>query len=155
MLCLHCQEAASQSPAPSLIPVLGKGLECVSHPQSPLLFVPSHPHWGGKGQKLWGCAGPGAEQGDMDVHTQTKEQEIFPAWLILLQPLCPETRQGWHQISQRRKGGLAGMMLHQVSPAAPSLNLTSWGSRQWLLVPFPKTSVSWNGMLPPQPTTKL
>lgn len=68
----------------------------------------------------------------MDVHTQTKEQEIFPAWIILLQLLCPETRKGWHQISQRRKGGLAGMMLHQVSPAAPSLTLTSWGSRQWI-----------------------
>lgn len=43
-------------------------------------------------------------------------------------------------------------MLHQTSRAAPSLNLMSWGSRQWLLVPFPETSVSWNGMFPPQPT---
>lgn len=37
MLCLHCQEAAIQSPAPSFIPGVGKGLECVSDPQSPLL----------------------------------------------------------------------------------------------------------------------
>lgn len=46
-------------------------------------------------------------------------------------------------------------MLHQVSHAAPALNVTSWGSRQWLLVPFPETSVSWKGMFPPWPTQNL
>lgn len=70
----------------------------------------------------------------MDVHTQTKEQEVFPAWLTLLQLLCPETLQGWHRLVRGGREVWQGWMLHQASRAAPALNLTSWGSRQWLLV---------------------
>lgn len=97
---------------------------------------------------------PGTEQGEMDVHTQSKEQEIFPTWLILLLSSCAQkhTRAG----SRLVRGGREvwqGWMFHQyLVISAPSLTLTSWGSRQWLLVPFPETSVSWNGIFPPQPT---
>lgn len=39
----------------------------------------------------------------------------------------------------------------QISRAAPSPNLTSWGSRQWFWTSFPETSVFHDRMFPPQP----
>lgn len=151
MLGLHCQEAAIQSPAPSLIPVLGN-LECVSHPQSPLLCA------------LLTHTGVGRDRRSEDVlalaqsrvtwmcTARAKSRKSFLRGLFYCSFCAQKHARAGTRLVRGGREVWQGWMLHQVSPAAPSLNLTSWGSRQWLLVPFPKTSGSWNGMFPPQPT---
>lgn len=59
---------------------------------------------------------PGTEQGEMDVHIQPKEQEIFPTRFILLLSLCAQkhTRAGTRLVRGGREAW-QGWMLPQGS----------------------------------------
>lgn len=84
--------------------------------------------------------GPGTEQGEMDVHSQTKEQEIFPTWLILLLSFCAQkhTRAGTRLIRRGREVWQR-WMFHQVSrdicsfsyPNKLGLQAVAFGAFPW------------------------
>lgn len=134
MLCLRCQEAAIQSPAPSFIPGVGKGLECVSDPQSPLLCALLTHTGVGRGRRFGDVLALAQSRVTWMCIPRPKSRKSFLHGLFYCSFCAQKHSKGWHRLVRGGREVWQGWMLHQASRAAPALNLTSWGSRQWLLV---------------------
>lgn len=158
MLCRPCQQAGIQSLAPGSIPPRGRGWSAARPPAHLLGLLPP-PRCGTGHEVCVGlCLAP--------VQSRVRPRQASRAGKCsygahFTAASVPRTGRSWHQISQRRrKGSLAEMNAcgllpsHQISRAALSLSLMSWGSRRWFGMPFPETSFFHNMMFPSQPAPR-